>query len=190
MRTYSPGPEGPRVHEDEPARGLADDAGRTDRHHEAQQHREPLERVAVPSPGCTGRPSPARTPRRRSSRAGASAARNPRRSSPPGRAPTAPRRRTAVSTPPHAARDQENRDHDDEVGQRRRPPRPAAPVTRLDQESVELLAPRAGEREETQEEPHPFVGDEQHEAPSSPARSRNRTPRSCARGAGSRRRRS
>ena len=54
--------QGPRVHQDQAARALADDARRADRDHQADQHRQALEGGRVRT-GQIGRPSPARTAR-------------------------------------------------------------------------------------------------------------------------------
>ena len=47
------GAVGTRVHQDQPARRLPDDAGRADRDHHAEQHRKALERVGA-RPGDVG----------------------------------------------------------------------------------------------------------------------------------------
>ena len=160
------GPKGARVHEDEPARRLADDARRADRHHQAEQHRQPLERFGSRARECTDTPSPARTSRRRSSRAGASAAPMSASSQSTSMRPDCT---PSKKLPQHAgrrhARDDEDDDRDQEVRHRLRDRRRACRRSSSTRNALSCSPHGARVRKAAEHEAEPLVGHEQHERP-------------------------
>ena len=152
-----------RVHEDQSARRLADDARRADRQHQAEQHRQPLERLRSRAGNVRVRHGDGEDPHRE------------------GREP--PRRTRAVGVQPidlhasclHAfeesgedaggrAGNEEYRDGDQQLRDRRRH-RHEDVRHRVREERVELLAPGARVRETAEDVADPLVGQEEHDGP-------------------------
>ncbi len=156
-------PIGPRVHQDQSARRLRDDARCADRHHEANEHRHAFERVGL--------------------RAGKMRIGHRDREQPHGDLDEAPGRPRGIGVDPverqptllHAVeeaaqhpvrdvRDREDRDGDHQSGERAGDCR-EHPDERLDEERRQAFAPRPRIWEAMQDVAQPLVGEQQRHDP-------------------------
>ncbi len=161
---------GAGIHQDEPARRLADDAGRADRHHKAEQHGNALERVGVGARDVRVRHGEGKQPYRNSHEAPGGADRvlvEPRHVEPAGLHAVEEAAQEAVGE----MRDHEDRDNDYKAGRRPGHAR-EHPEKCVDEERREALAPWPGVRELAQDESQPLVAQQQGHRPEDRAHDR------------------